>query len=56
MKAEELEKALNSLIEQAEEHGGHVYIVDREQNAFALKLTRAVKINFYGGYNEREAD
>lgn len=50
MSVEELEKALNELIKRAGENGGHVYIVDRAQNAFALKLTKEIKINFYGGY------
>lgn len=51
MEAQELEKALNELIAKSQEHGGHVYIVDKLQNTFALKLTEPVKINYYGGYN-----
>lgn len=52
MDAKELEKALNELIAKSQEHGGHVYIVDKLQNTFALKLTEPVKINYYGGYKE----
>lgn len=52
MEAQEIEKALNELIAKAQEHGGHVYIVDKLQNTFALKLTEPVKINYYGGYKE----
>jgi hypothetical protein len=50
MEAQELEKALNELIAKSQENGGHVYIVDKRQNTFALKLTEPVKINYYGGY------
>lgn len=50
MEAQELEKALNELIAKSQEYGGHVYIVDKLQNTFALKLTEPVKINYYGGY------
>lgn len=51
MEAQEIEKALNELIAKSQENGGHVYIVDKLQNTFALKLTEPVKINYYGGYN-----
>lgn len=51
MEAQELEKALNELIAKSQQNGGHVYIVDKLQNTFALKLTEPVKINYYGGYN-----
>ena len=51
MEAQELEKALNELIAKSQENGGHVYIVDKLQNTFALKLTEPIKINYYGGYN-----
>jgi hypothetical protein len=46
----ELENALNELISEATENGGHVYIVDKKQNTFALKLNAPVKIQFYAGY------
>ena len=46
----ELENALNELISEATENGGHVYIVDKKQNAFALKFKAPIKIQFYGGY------
>ena len=50
MEAQELEKALNELIAKSQKRGGHVYIVDKLQNTFALKLTEPIKINFYEGY------
>ena len=50
MNVQDLEKALNELIAKSQENGGHVYIVDKLQNTFALKLTEPVKINFYEGY------
>ena len=53
MEAQELEKALNELIAKAQAHGGHVFIVDKLQNTFALKLTEPIKINFYEGYKEK---
>jgi hypothetical protein len=53
MDAQELEKALNELIAKATENGGHVYILDKLQNTFALKLTEPIKINFYEGYKEK---
>lgn len=52
-----LENALNELIAQAADGGGHVYVVDKKQNTFALKLTEPIKIQFYGGYKgERNAE
>ena len=44
------ENSLNELIAEAEKNGGHVYVVDRKQNSFALRLTQPIKIQFYGGY------
>lgn len=51
-KAKSLENALNELISEAANNGGHVYVVDKKQNTFALKLTEPIKISFYGGYKE----
>lgn len=50
MTPEEIETALNELITEAVKGGGHVYVVDRKRNTFALKLTEAIKISYYGGY------
>lgn len=47
---ERIENLLNELIAKASENGGHVYIVDKLQNTFALKLTEPIKIAFYEGY------
>lgn len=56
-KAKALEDALNGLISEAVEGGGHVYVVDKRSNTFALKLTEPIKIQFYGGYKgERNAE
>ncbi|MBQ8836437.1 MAG: hypothetical protein IJ002_03110 [Clostridia bacterium] len=49
-KEKQLENALNELIAEAASGGGHVYIVDKRQNTFALKLTEPIRIQFYGGY------
>ncbi len=46
----QIEEALNELISQAAKNGGHVYIVDKKHNTFALRLTEPIKIQFYGGY------
>ena len=50
MTEKQIEEALNELIAEATKNGGHLYIVDKMQNAFALKLTQPVKIHFYAGY------
>ena len=44
------ENSLNELISEAAENGGFVYVVDKKQNTFALKLTEPIKISYYGGY------
>lgn len=49
-KAKALEDALNELISKAVEGGGHVYVVDKRSNTFALKLTEPIRISYYGGY------
>ena len=49
-KAKITENSLNELIAEAVKNGGHVYVVDKKQNTFALKLTEPIKIQFYGGY------
>lgn len=45
-----IENSLNTLIAEAVKGGGHVYVVDKKQNTFALKLTEPIKIQFYSGY------
>ena len=50
MNEKQLDEALNELIEIAANNGGHLYIVDKKHNAFALKLTEPIKIKFYAGY------
>lgn len=44
---EHIEDLLNELIAAASENGGHVYIVDKRQNSFALKLTEPVMIKAF---------
>jgi hypothetical protein len=46
-----IEAALNDLISESVKNGGHVFIVDKKRNNFALRLTEPIKIQFYGGYN-----
>lgn len=50
-KAQEAEDLLNELITEAVKGGGHVYVVDRKNNKFALRLTDPIKISYFGGYN-----
>ncbi len=45
-----IEDSLNELIAEAVKNGGHVYVVDKKRNNFALRLTEPIKIQFYGGY------
>ena len=54
MGEKQIESALNHLIEVASANGGHVYVVDKRKNAFALKLTEPVTIHFYGGFQNNE--
>ena len=49
-KAKIIENSLNDLIAEAVENGGHVFVVDKKRNNFALRLTDPIKIQFYGGY------
>lgn len=51
MTPEEIETALNELITEAVKGGGHVYVVDRKNNKFALRLTEPIKISYFGGAN-----
>ena len=44
LETEEIQTALNKLINLCAKQGGHVYIVDKQQNRFALRLTEEVKI------------
>lgn len=56
-KVKSLESSLNELISEAVSGGGHVYVVDKRGNTFALKLTEPIKIQFYGGYKgDRDAE
>ena len=56
----ELETKLNEIISEAVQNGGHVYVVDKKRNTFALKLTEPVTVHFFGGYrrtdNEKETN
>jgi hypothetical protein len=49
-----IEDSVNEIIAEAINNGGHVYVVDRKGNTFALKLTGPIKIQFYGGFKEGE--
>ena len=51
-----IENSLNELIAEAVKNGGHVYVVDKAHNTFALKLTEPIKIQFYGGYKGESED
>ncbi len=44
LETEEINTVLNKLINLCAKQGGHVYIVDKAQNRFALRLTEEVKI------------
>ena len=50
-KAKEAEDLLNELISSAVSGNGHVYVVDRKNNKFALRLTEPIKISYFGGAN-----
>lgn len=45
-----IENSLNELMAAAVANGGHVFVVDKKRNNFALRLTEPIKIQFYGGY------
>ena len=45
--SEEIAEALNNLIRRCAKSGGHIFIVDKRQNNFALRLTEDIKINTY---------
>ena len=40
LETEEIQTALNKLINLCAKQGGHVYIVDKQQNRFALEKRR----------------
>lgn len=56
---EMLEARLNELIAEAVKGGGHVYIVvyivDKKQNKYSLRLEEPAKILFYGGYKGQDS-
>jgi hypothetical protein len=43
----DIEQELNDLINKCREEGGFVWIVDKKQNNFAIRLTQEVKISIY---------
>ena len=45
-----LEDSINEMIAEAVKGGGHVYVVDKKQNSYALKLTEPIKFQCFGGY------
>lgn len=50
MNEQQIEEALNELIAEAVKKGGYVYIVDKKQNNFVLRLTEPIKIRFINGF------
>ena len=44
---EQVEKALNDLINECNTKGGFVWIVDKKGNDFALRLTKDIKLTAY---------
>jgi hypothetical protein len=44
LETEEINTALNKLINLCAKQGGHVYIVDKKHNNFILRLTEEVKL------------
>lgn len=42
--SEKLSEEMNALIDSCKKAGGHVYIVDKNQNRFALRLTEPVNV------------
>jgi hypothetical protein len=53
----EIENALNDLITKADESGGCIWIVDKQQNRFAFRVNEPVKLRaFIPSNNEREAE
>ena len=51
-----IENSINELIAEAVKNGGHVFIVDKKRNNFALRLTEPIKIQFYAGYKGENRD
>jgi hypothetical protein len=45
MEITEIEKALNELIEKATESGGFVWLVDKKQNNFAVRLQAPIRLS-----------
>ena len=54
LETEEIQTALNKLINLCAKQGGHVYIVDKKQNRFALRLTEEVKIQGFVPRRDQE--
>lgn len=50
-KGKEIEEALNELIKKCTDNRGHVYIIDKLNNKFILRIEEPIKINAWGGYN-----
>lgn len=45
MEIKEIENALNELIQKATESGGFVWIVDKKQNDFAVRLKKPIRLS-----------
>jgi hypothetical protein len=49
-KGKEIEEAFNELIAKCAEYGGHVYIKDKLNNDFILRITEPIRLSVYEGY------
>ena len=45
-----LEDSINEAIAELTKGGGFLYVVDRRQNDFAIKLTEPIHLTFFEGY------
>lgn len=49
-KGKEIEEAFNELIKKCAANGGHIYIKDKLNNDFIIRITEPIKISVYEGY------
>lgn len=49
-KGKEIEEAFNELVKKCADNKGFIYIVDKLNNDFILRVTEPIRIRVYEGY------
>lgn len=49
-KGKEIEEAFNQLLEKCLANGGHIYIRDKLNNKYIMRIEEPIKLSVYEGY------